>query len=286
MSRIDVRMPNGEGIGAGQTATFKFPIGRRFHQLALQWGMTGGSMGFTVADISEIRLFLNGQVFHRYSGTQREAMNRFDGRTPSAIDGSNFILLVPFDRYKLNTLAGEEETAVNTGSADPKSGQQITSFYMEVDIGANPDGALGCTVNALQSEALPGGPGTLMYTLPYTRSVTGAGETEFSDLPRGSATSLALNRTFLNPSANNITRAVVERNQYIIWDRTAQYNAREQNDGYRVPQAGYYVIDKTEAALGGDPIDLTGAADFRYRLNLTGAMTLNFIQEYLGTLAT
>lgn len=285
MSRIDVRMPNGEGIGTGQTATFKLPIGRRFHQLSMQWAISGGN-AFAVTDLKEIRLFLNGQVFHRYSGAQRESMNRFDGRTPAAIDASTFILVIPFDRYKLNTLAGEEETAVNTGSQDPKSGQQITSFYMEVDLNTGLTGSISCTVNALQSEAMPGGPGTLLYTLPYTRTVTGAGDTEFSDLPRGSATSLALNRTFLNPSANNITRTVVERNQYIVWDRTSQLNAREQNDGYRVPQAGWYVIDKTESALGGDPIDLTGASDFRYRLSMDGAATVNFVQEYLGTLAT
>lgn len=284
MARIDVKMPNGEGIGAGQTATFKLPIGRRFHRLSFQWSTSGGNP-FSFANLSEIRLFVNGQIFHRMSGTLREAMNKFDGRSPSEIDASTFQLVVPFDRYKLNTLAGEEETAVNTGSADPKTGQQITSFYAEVDIAAGVAGSIGCTLNALQSEAQPGGPGTLMYTLPYTRNVAGAGDTEFSDLPRGSATTLALNRTFMSPSANNITRVVVERNQYIVFDRTSAYNSRVQTDGYRVPQPGLFVIDKTEDALGGDPIDLVGAADFRYRLTMDGAATVTFIQEYLGTLS-
>src|SRR6185437_5942833 len=171
MSRIDVRMPNGEGIGANQTATFKLPIGRRYHQLAFQFATTGGNP-FSFADLKEIRLFLNGSVFHRYSGATREAMNRFDGRSPSMIDASTFLLIVPFARYKLNTLAGEEETSVNTGSSDPKTGQQITSFYAEIDLG-NVSGSITCVLNALQSEALPGGPGTLMYTLPFTRAVAG-----------------------------------------------------------------------------------------------------------------
>lgn len=284
MARIDVKMPNGEGIGANQTATFKLPIGRRFHRLSMQWATSGGN-NFAFNNLKEIRLFVNGQVFHRYSGTFREAINRFDGRAASAIDNSSFQLVVPFDRYKLNTLAGEEETAVNTGSQDPKTGQQITSFYMEVDIDNTVVGSISCVLNALQSEAQSGGPGTLLYTLPYTRTIAGAGDTEFSDLPRGSATTLALNRTFLNPSANNITRVVIERNQYIVFDRTSAYNSRVQLDGYRTPQPGWYVVDKTEDALGGDPIDLVGAADFRYRLTADGAMTVNFVQEYLGTLA-
>jgi hypothetical protein len=285
MSRISVKMPNGEGIGAGQTATFKLPIGRRYHELALA-GTTSGGNAFDYTSISEIRIFLNGQVFHRYSGTRRDSMNKFDGRTPATVDASNFILVLPFQRYKLNTLAGEEETCVNTGSADPKTGQQITSMYAEVDIVAGVLGSIGFTLYAIQSEAQPGGPGTLMYTLPYTRTVAGAGDTEFSDLPRGSAQTLALNRSFMQPSANNITRVVVERNQYIIFDRTSSYNSRVQNDGFRNPQVGYFVIDRTEDALGGDPIDLVGAADFRFRVSVDGAMTVNFIQEYLGTLST
>jgi hypothetical protein len=285
MSRIDVRMPNGEGIGANQTATFKLPIGRRYHQLAFQFATTGGNP-FSFTDLKEIRLFLNGSVFHRYSGATREAMNRFDGRSPSMIDASTFTLIVPFARYKLNTLAGEEETSVNTGSADPKTGQQITSFYAEVDIG-NISGSITCVLNALQSEALPGGPGTLMYTLPFTRAVTGAGDFEISDLPRGAAQSLALNRSFFSGQGNaNITRGIIQRNQYVVFDRTSQYNSRIQNDGWRVPQVNWFVIDKTEDAIGGDPIDLVGAADFRYRLTLDNAATLLVQQEYLGTLAS
>jgi hypothetical protein len=285
MSRIDVRMPNGEGIGANQTATFKLPIGRRYHQLAFQFATTGGNP-FSFTDLKEIRLFLNGSVFHRYSGATREAMNRFDGRSPSMIDASTFTLIVPFARYKLNTLAGEEETSVNTGSADPKTGQQITSFYAEVDIG-NISGSITCVLNALQSEALPGGPGTLMYTLPFTRAVTGAGDFEISDLPRGAAQSLALNRSFFSAQGNaNITRGIIQRNQYVVFDRTSQYNSRIQNDGWRVPQVNWFVIDKTEDAIGGDPIDLVGAADFRYRLTLDNAATLLVQQEYLGTLAS
>lgn len=285
MSRIDVRMPNGEGIGANQTATFKLPIGRRYHQLAFQFATTGGN-AFSFADLKEIRLFLNGSVFHRYSGATREAMNRFDGRSPSMIDGSTFTLIVPFARYKLNTLAGEEETSVNTGSAHPKTGQQITSFYAEVDIG-NVSGSITCVLNALQSEALPGGPGTLMYTLPFTRAVAGAGDFEVSDLPRGAAQSLALNRSFFSGQGNaNITRAIIQRNQYVVFDRTSSYNSRIQNDGWRVPQVNWFVIDKTEDAIGGDPIDLVGAADFRYRLTLDNAATLLVQQEYLGTLAS
>jgi len=276
-------MPAGEGIAVGQTATFKLPIGRRYHQLRL----IGSATTFSVSDITEIRLFINGQVAQRFSGAQRDKMNQFDGRHPATIDATSFELVIPFDRYKLNTLAGEEETALNTGSADPKTGQQITSVYMEVDL-ANPGGITGTPtflLLATQSEALAGGPGTVMFIQRFTRNIAGSGDFDIADLPRGDANRIALNRVFFNPDANNITRIVAERNQYIIWDRTSTDNVRVQNDGYRVPQIGWFVIDKTENAAGGDPIDLLGAADFRFRLSVDGAMNPAIIAEYLGTLA-
>lgn len=284
MSRIDVRMPAGEGIAVGQTATFKLPIGRRYHQLRL----IGAATTFSVADLTEIRIFINGQVAQRFSGSQRDKMNQFDGRHPATIDATSFELVIPFDRYRLNTLAGEEETALNTGSADPKTGQQITSVYMEVDL-ASPGGITGTPtflLLATQSEALAGGPGTIMFVQRFTRNIAGAGDFDIADLPRGDANRVALNRVFFNPDANNISRIVCERNQYIIWDRTASDNVRVQSDGNRVPQVGWFVLDKTENYMGGDPIDLLGAADFRFRLTADGAMNPAIIAEYLGTLAS
>jgi len=284
MSRIEVTMPSGSGVQAGQTATFKLPIGRRYHSLQLACSATT----FAVSDLTEIRVFVNEQVVQRFSGAQRDAMNKFDGRHPATIDATSFLLVIPFDRYRLNTLRAEEETAINTGSQEAKTAKAITSFRMEVDItGAGSlTGTPTMTLNATQSEAQPGGPGTLMYVQRHTRNIAGAGDFDISDLPRGSASSIALNRLFLNPDANNITALKVERNQYIIWQRVNALNNRLQADGYRVPQPGWFVLDKTEQALGGDPIDLVGAADYRYTLTTDGAMNVTALSEYLGALAT
>ncbi|MEJ0006639.1 MAG: major capsid protein P2 [Steroidobacteraceae bacterium] len=35
-----------------------------------------------MADITEIRILVNGPVFQRFSGAQRDVMNKFDGRAP------------------------------------------------------------------------------------------------------------------------------------------------------------------------------------------------------------
>ena len=271
MARIEVRMPAGEGIVAGQTATFKLPIGRRFHELQMSYS------GVTLAQMTEMRLFANGKVIHRYSATDRDAINKFDGR--AAADG---ILVIPFDRYNLKTLAGEEETALNTGSVDDQ-GMGITSLMLEIDL-ADAEYTPVITMNATQSDALAGGPGTVLHIPRHTRDTAGAGEFDISDLPRGNATSIALNRLIVKPSANDISKMQIDRNQYIIFERSKALNELVQKDGVRVPQSGYIVIDKTERGYGGDPIDLVGVSDFRYKFTMTGASTLTILSEYLGKL--
>ncbi len=271
MARIEVRMPAFEGVAAGQTATAKLPIGRRFHELQLTYS------GVTLAQITEIRLFANGKVIHRYSGTDRDSMNQFDGR--AAAGG---ILAIPFDRFNLITQAGREETALNTGSVS-EAGLSINSLYLEIDI----DGAASApafSMTATQSDALAGGPGTVLHVQRHTRDFAGAGTFDISDLPRGTATSIALNRIFFKESANAITDVKLERNQYTIFERSATLNSKVQTDGIRTPQSDIYVVDKTERGFGGDPIDLVGVSDFRYNLTVDGAMTVTAYSEYLGRL--
>jgi hypothetical protein len=76
----------------------------------------------------------------------------------------------------------------------------------------------------------------------------------------------------------------IDRNQYVIFERTKVLNEKVQTDGVRTPQSGYIVIDKTERGYGGDPIDLVAVSDFRYKFTMTGAATLTILSEYLGRL--
>jgi hypothetical protein len=276
-------MPAPEGIGAGQTATFKLPIGRRFHTLYLTG--TAATSGMGVADLSEIRVLANAKVIQRFTGSERNSMNLFDGRADAAVDTNNFILAIPFDRYDLMTKAGEEETALNTGSVDPATGKVISSLSLEIDVAASGFvGAPSLTLSADQSEALPGGPGTVPHILRSTRDFGGAGEYDISDLPRGGDTTLALDRIFFKPSANDISGVKIESDQYTIFERLKALNSRVQTDGIRVPQTGYFVVDRTEWGYGGDPIPLVGPQDFRHKLTLTGAATVTILSCYIGRL--
>ncbi len=271
MARIETRMPYPEGVTAGGTAVFKLPVGRRYHELVLTYA------GVTLAQLNEIRVIANGKPIHRYSASVRDALNQFDGRAAAA-----GLLVIPFDRYNLKNRVGEEETALNTDSFD-QNGRGIRSLTVEVDI----DGAAAAPVlsmTASQSEKLQGGAGTILHVNKFPRSAAGAGELQISDIPFGGVTTQALNRAVFVPSVGTISDMKVERDTYVIWERSTTLNEMLQVDGVRSPQSGYFIIDKTEKGFAGDPVALAGFADFRYRLECSAAAQIDCFIETLGAL--
>jgi hypothetical protein len=280
MPRVDQRMPAAQSVVASQTTTFRLPIGRRYHGLQL----IGAGTAFAPSDLSEIRVLLNNKVVQRFTGADRDMMNQFDGRAAAAASAAAFTLIIPFDRYGILTKAGEEETAVNTGSVDPNSGKSINTFSLEVDVGAGPTGTLTLDLYATTSEQLPGGPGTVPYVLKSVGDFASAAEYDVSDIPRGGVTTQFVDKIFLKPSTSTLENLRVLANSYKVFERTAALNERLQRDGIRVPQAGVYVIDRTEHGYGGDPFDVRGLDDWRLQFTTGAAMTVTRYTHYLGGL--
>lgn len=283
-TKISQRLPSGEGIGAGTTATFRIPVGQRFHSLQFIYAYNAGTLN--LSHFTEFRLFVNGQVFQKFSATERDALNRFDLCPAATANGG--VLLIPFDRLGLLQNEQQELTAINTGVAD-KEGRLINSMYMEVDIAA------GATVTpsmlslyAKISDVVAGGAGLIPYIRKEPRVVAGADANfEISDLVNPAVNSpdkVALSRVTFVPNANAITNLGIDRNQYKIFDRTDNLNRHMQDCGIRQPVAGYYTIDTGENGIGTDVIQLYGMTDYRYRLNVTGAATINVLSEYFGVL--
>lgn len=280
-TKTTTKLPNPEGVVAGGTATFRIPVGRRIHSLYLDYAYDAVTQN--VADFTEIRIYVNGQVIQRFSGAERDALNQFDG-----LGASQGILEIPFNRNKLKTVAGEEETALNTGSAD-EQGRRISSMYMEIDLDAGMTIAQAdLSLYAKQSDALPGGAGTIPYIRREQRNPAGAdSDFQISDLVNPGVNApdkVALNRVTFVPSTGTIDNLRVDRNTYNIFERSDELNRVMQSSGVRSPQAGYFTIDTSENGYGGEPIQLYGMTDFRYRLDVSAAMTLTCISEYLGVL--
>lgn len=280
-SKITTKLPNPEGVAAGGTATFRIPVGKRIHSLFLEYAYNVTTQN--VADFTEIRLYANGSVFQRFTGTERDKLNQFDG-----LEASTGVLEIPFDRKKMLTLGGREETAINTGVAD-KNGIKISSLYMEIDLDSGMTiTASDLTLSALQSDAVAGGPGTMPFIRREQRNPAGA-DTDFqiSDLINSGVNApdkVALNRVTFIPSTGTLSRLRIDRNQYNIFDRTDALNRVMQKNGVRTPISGYYMIDPTERGVSGEVVNLLGTTDFRYRLGVSTGMTLTCISEYLGVL--
>jgi hypothetical protein len=281
MSKITRKLPNPEGVVAGGTATFRIPVGRRLHALYLDYAYNVTTQN--VADFEEIRIFANGQVIQRFTGTERDVLNQFEG-----VAASVGVLILPFDRNELKTVAGQEETAINTGVTDAQ-GRMITSMYMEIDLNSGMTiAASDLALYSKESDAIAGGPGTIPYIRREQRNPSGA-DTDFqiSDLVNPGVNApdkIALNRITFVPSTGSISNLKIDRNGYSIFDRSDELNRVIQNAGQRAAVAAYYMIDSTENGYGGEPIDLFGMTDYRYRLNVSAAMTLTCISEYLGVL--
>lgn len=284
--KITNRMPGGEGVAAGSTATFRIPCGQRFHALYFQFAYNAGIQN--LSHFTEFRIFINGQVAQRFSATERDALNRFDLFPSATSNGGE--LIIPFDRSGLLQSDQSELTAINTGVADAQ-GRLINSFYMEVDIAAGAtivtaDLALYAKVSTVQ----PGGAGLVPYLRKEPRVIAGAdNDFQISDLvnPGVSAPDkVALSRVTFVPSANAISNLRIDRNGYILFDRPDRLNRQVEDAGIRSPISGYYTIDTGENGIGTDVIDLYGMTDYRYRLAVSGAMTVTILSEYFGVITT
>ena len=286
--KATIKLPNPEGVAAGATATFRIPTGHRFHRLWLEY--TYNATTQNLADFEEIRIFINSNLIQRYTATQRDTLNQYDGRTTT-----NGYLCIPFDRYDLKQMAGEEETALNTGVVG-KDGRAIVQMYMEIDLNSGMTiTASDLTLYAEVSETIktlangdPAGPGTIPYLKNEQRSVSGA-DTDFqiSDLINPGVNApdkMLLTRVTFIPSANAINNLKIKRNNYEMFNRPDALNRAIQNGNRRTAQSGYYTIDTTENGNGGDMINLKNMTDFRYHLDVTGAATITVLSEYLGVI--
>jgi hypothetical protein len=113
----------------------------------------------------------------------------------------------------------------------------------------------------------------------YTYSPAGAGVFEISDIPKGP---LINKVSFL--SSVNIADITVERDNFIVFERTKAENEAIQTDGVRVPQANCFVYDPTEEGYSAEGLATQGVNDLRFKLNMAGAATVTVIVESLAPL--
>ena len=276
MTVLTRNLPSFNGVQEGGTATLDLPLGLTYKGIMLLRGGTN----FDQADLAESRVKGNGRLLYTVSGADMQLQNQYDGLFN--ISG-NFTYL-DFERPKLKTKAATELTAIGTGSpivTDPSSPlfnpTPLTTLQLEIDI----SGSTAPTLSATAYQIGPRPLGVLKKRRKFVYTASGAGELEIATLARGDV----IDKIWFIPSADVITDIRLERDNFIVFQRSAALNDQYQNEfDVRVPQAGMEVIDPSEQGFGNQSI-ATNVNDFRLIITTSGAADITTYVDYLGGLA-
>lgn len=265
--KLTRQMPSFEGVAAGATATLRLPIGLTFEQLLIKYS------GATLAQLKEIRVVANGKTIERFAGggSRLDTINKFEGRA-----AANGTIVLDFNRFGMRTRDAEELTALGTGIAPNEAAPvTISTLAVEVDIDA---AAVGPVLSCRAVQSAPRPLGLVKQIREYSYNAPAVGDFEISDLPKGPLISKLLFHSA------NITALRVERDNFVVFQRTKAENDLIQTDGIRVPQAGVFVFDPAEAGLGSEVLETLGVNDLRFILTMSAAGSVPVTAEVLAPL--
>jgi len=273
------RAPGWDGNIVGpNTVTLRLPIGLTYHQVYTEYVFNAGAL--TLADaIAEVRVVANGKPIWNIQADELDTYNKYNGRS-AAGSAAGGILVIDFDRFGLRMRSSEELTSMGSGMSDDPT--PLTTLTIEFDLKpAVVSGTLDSRLQQSASRFL----GLFKKLRRYVNAFSGVGTFEIDDFPKGDL----INAVFFGNDVNNIDRVRLERDDFVMFDRTAALNSRIETDGVRAPQADLYVYDTTEKGNGVDQLltrkpDGTLVNDLRWFMELDGAMTIISNVEYLGAL--
>ncbi len=273
------RAPGWDGNIVGPTTvTLRLPIGLTFHQVYTEYVFNAGALVLADA-VAEVRVVANGKPIWNILASELDSYNQFNGRSVAG-DISGGILVIDFDRFGLRMRSSEELTSIGTGLPDDST--PLTTLTIEMDLKAAVNaGSLTTRIQQSESRVL----GLFKKLRRYVNVFSGSGTFEIDDFPKGDL----INAVFFNESANDIDSVRLERDNFVMFDRTKELNTRIQTDGVRVPLTDLFVYDTTEKGNGVDQL-LTrkpGGSlvnDLRWFMEIDGAMTIISNVEYIGAL--
>jgi hypothetical protein len=159
MSRRKVKLTSINGVAAGQTATLDLPCGgRRYFGIYAKY-KTNAAQATLEADITEIRLVINGKVQRRFSDADLNFRELVNGRA--------FVLgMIPINLYEPRAREANGEEGVAWGTAD------VNTFRVEFDIAG---GAVAPTISAwAEVDDVPSPLGLIVKWYKETYNATGA----------------------------------------------------------------------------------------------------------------
>lgn len=271
------RAPGWDGnITGDNTVTLKLPMGLTYHRVYTEYTFADSvPADLALADaVGFIRLIANGKPIWQILASELDTNNQFESRA-AAGTAAGGILTLDFDRYNLRSRLMEEFTSLGTGAQNDPT--PLTTLHIEMDLKtAVASGTLKSRIEQSRRKNL----GLFKKLRRYVETFTSSGQFEIDTFPKGDL----INKVSFFQSANEIDNVRLEKDDYIMFDRSNALNERIQLDGVRTPQALLYVQDTTELGNGLEQIITKDANDLRWFLDLSGAMTITSVVEYLGAL--
>lgn len=265
-----VKMPNFNGVAAGQTATVNLPAQDTYHRLFLTYTESGTLVteANMKAAITEVRLLINGKIQRRFSANELITLNALRG------DGySNGYLTIYFSEPWRRTPQAEDMLA--WGMAD------VATFAVEVDIAA------GRTAPALSAKALIGrgerddqgrlrGLGGIMKWRKHPIGINVSGLNNVSTLPKGDAYSS------LHCFSGNINSVVVTTGGLERFNATSADITEILSQEGMARQANVFsvIFDNTKRLA--DVLPTAGLADFRVDFDMAAAASFTMLTEVYG----
>ena len=256
MAQVTTKISDITPIVRDGVVTADLKVGRAYHHVAFE--ITPGNAA-ALDSITGIRVIANGQELQRYTnGNQLDFINKFYGREAFTDAGQ---LYIDFDSHNLRLRLDEWFSALGTGIGfvDKQTGaaetRPIKSLVVEFDLAAD------SPITKIEGRALQN---TINKVNEVVKSVKQYNE----NIPAG------INTFNLNPppagiyklvafdwrerggaSAIDVVQMFIDNN--IIFDRNPSINDSEQENGYRVPQTDWFMIDPTENGYGSEGLVTT-----------------------------
>jgi hypothetical protein len=268
---INKKMRSFEGVGAGQTATCKLVRGNTYDDVVLAYA------GVTLAQMTEVRLVINGEVERRWAGAvEIDSINKFEGR--GAASGK---LVIDFGRFHQRLRQGREATSIGTGLINPDApSYMVNTMFLEIDISAaasNP--VLSLKANLREPRVL----GAILKRRITNESASGAAVLEVVDLHKKNE---EITRIFFN--SDKITALKIERDGKVVFERDQQENEQLQKDEGLNPDGldngtgNIFCYFPGERGYVGDTLVTQGVADLRFYLTMSGADDFSISVESIG----
>lgn len=261
-----IQLPNVQNVSAGARASIHCPVGRTYNTIILQLGGT-----FTEAQITNIDVNINGKAVQHYdSGTELQLINDYYGRNDPSDDATQMLVL-HFARPELNEV-DRFTTAIGTLG-------NVQTFDIQLDIDA---GAISPTLVAHAVLDVPRPLGLLTKIKRFPQTFGSAADQEIDGLPRGKHNIMAVHH--FGAGGITVDDIEVEADGRKICDGAQAVIENIQKEWGRVPtSASHTSVDYCLAGRLSDALVTQNLQDYRHRLDLSAAGTVNTVIEVLDT---